>query len=298
MFEIYADGSGTGVGGGRGHIHHVLHTVELFFEWSDDALHHCFGVGSGVSGRYPHCRRCYIRKLFDRQLTKSYEAYNNDIALEIVRRYCERSGGIELQTYSSPRSGMQRIREWQPDVVLLDIEMSGTSGIELARQLPTSCCLIFTTAYAQYALEGFEVNAVDFLHKPFFYERFERAMQKARQWVRMHDLLRTSESAVRQLLLKSDYKTISVSIDTILYIESIDNYVKVHLANGTSMLSKIPLHIVEGQLPQGEFIRIHRSFLVARCRIARFSKTEIILEKDGKALPIGRKYMDNLKLLF
>ena len=182
-------------------------------------------------------------------------------------------------------------------MVLLDIEMSGTSGIELARQLPTSCCLIFTTAYAQYALEGFEVNAVDFLHKPFFYERFERAMQKARQWVRMHDLLRTSESAVRQLLLKSDYKTISVSIDTILYIESIDNYVKVHLANGTSMLSKIPLHIVEGQLPQGEFIRIHRSFLVARCRIARFSKTEIILEKDGKALPIGRKYMDNLKLL-
>ena len=193
---------------------------------------------------------------------------------------------------------MQRIREWQPDVVLLDIEMSGTSGIAQARQQPTSCCLIFTTAYAQYALEGFEVNAVDFLHKPFFYERFERAMQKARQWVRMHDLLRTSESAVRQLLLKSDYKTISVSIDTILYIESIDNYVKVHLANGTSMLSKIPLHIVEGQLPQGEFIRIHRSFLVARCRIARFSKTEIILEKDGKALPIGRKYMDNLKLLF
>ena len=183
-------------------------------------------------------------------------------------------------------------------MVLLDIEMSGTSGIELARQLPTSCCLIFTTAYAHYALEGFEVNAVDFLHKPFFYERFERAMQKARQWVRMHDLLRTSESAVRQLLLKSDYKTISVSIDTILYIESIDNYVKVHLANGTSMLSKIPLHIVEGQLPQGEFIRIHRSFLVARYRIARFSKTEIILEKDGKALPIGRKYMDNLKLLF
>ena len=115
--------------------------------------------------------------------------------------------------------------------------------------------------------------------------------------MRMHDLLRTSESAVRQLLLKSDYKTISVSIDTILYIESIDNYVKVHLANGTSMLSKIPLHIVEGQLPQGEIIRIHRSFLVARCRIARFSKTEIILEKDGKALPIGRKYMDNLKLL-
>lgn len=111
------------------------------------------------------------------------------IALSIISRYCEQHGGIELETYSSPRIGMQRIRNWLPDVVFLDIEMNGTSGIELARQLPQSCCLIFTTAYAHYALEGFEVNAVDFLHKPFFYERFNRAMQRAEQWLRMHDLL-------------------------------------------------------------------------------------------------------------
>ena len=219
------------------------------------------------------------------------------IALEIVRRYCERSGGMELETYSSPRVGMQRIRECHPDVVLLDIEMNGTSGIELAKQIPPSCCLIFTTAYAHYALDGFEVNAVDFLHKPYFYERFERVMQKAQQWIHMHDLLRASKSSERQLMLKSDYKTIAVSIDNILYVESVDNYVKVHLADGSSLLSKIPLHIVESQLPQDEFIRIHRSFLVARCRIASFSRSEIIMDKDGKSLPVGRKYMDSVKLL-
>ena len=219
------------------------------------------------------------------------------IALEIVRRYCERSGGMELETYSSPRVGMQRIRECHPDVVLLDIEMNGTSGIELAKQIPPSCCLIFTTAYAHYALDGFEVNAVDFLHKPYFYERFERAMQKAQQWIHMHDLLRASKSSERQLMLKSDYKTIAVSIDNILYVESVDNYVKVHLADGSSLLSKIPLHIVESQLPQDEFIRIYRSFLVARCRIASFSRSEIIMDKDGKSLPVGRKYMDSVKLL-
>ena len=219
------------------------------------------------------------------------------IALEIVRRYCERSGGMELETYSSPRVGMKRIRECHPDVVLLDIEMNGTSGIELAKQIPPSCCLIFTTAYAHYALDGFEVNAVDFLHKPYFYERFERAMQKAQQWIHMHDLLRASKSSERQLMLKSDYKTIAVSIDNILYVESVDNYVKVHLADGSSLLSKIPLHIVESQLPQDEFIRIHRSFLVARCRIASFSRSEIIMDKDGKSLPVGRKYMDSVKLL-
>ncbi len=172
------------------------------------------------------------------------------IALSIISQYCERHGGVVLETFSSPRLGMQRVRECQPDIVFLDIEMNGTSGIELARQLPPSCCLIFTTAYAHYALDGFEVNAVDFLYKPYFYERFERAMQKAEQWLRMHDLLNISESAARQLLLKSEYKNVALSVDTILYIESIDNYVKVHLTDGSSVLSKIPLRSIEEQLPQ------------------------------------------------
>lgn len=214
------------------------------------------------------------------------------IALSIIERYCERRGGIELETFSKPLVGMQRIRECPPDIVLLDIEMNGTSGIELAKQLPASCCLIFTTAYAHYAMDGFEVNAVDFLHKPYFYERFERALQKAQQWLHMHDLLRSSESASRQIVLKSEYRNVSVPIDSILYVESIDNYVRVHLADGSSVLSKMALRTIEEQLPQEEFVRIHRSYLVARCRISSFSRSEVTLSKDGKVLPIGRKYKD------
>ena len=176
------------------------------------------------------------------------------IALSIIRQYCERRGNITLETYSSPRLGMQRIKEWRPDIVFLDIEMNGTSGIELARELPPTCCLIFTTAYAHYALEGFEVNAVDFLHKPYFYDRFDRALQKAEKWLRMNDLLTVSESSSRQLLLKAEYKNVTVSIDTILYIESIDNYVKIHATDDTTLLSKITLRNIEEQLPPGEFI--------------------------------------------
>ena len=203
------------------------------------------------------------------------------IALSIISRYCERRGGMTLETYSAPRIGMQRIREWQPDIVLLDIEMNGTSGIELARQLPPSCCLIFT-------------NAVDFLHKPYFYERFDRAMRKAKQWLQMHDLLRVSESAARQIILKSEYRNVTLSVGSILYVESIDNYVKVHLADSTSVFSKIPLRSMEEQLPRGEFIRIHRSFLVARNRIASFTRSEVTLTKNGKTLPIGKKYLDDV----
>lgn len=216
------------------------------------------------------------------------------IALSIISQYCERRGGIMLETYTSPRIGMQRIREWLPDIILLDIEMNGTSGIELARQIPSSCCLIFTTAYANYALEGFEVDAVDFLHKPYFYERFDRAMRKAEQWLQMHDLLRVSESAARQIILKSEYRNVTLSVDSILYIESIDNYVQVHLADGTSVFSKISLRNMEAQLPQGEFIRIHRSFVVARSRIVGFSRSEVTLSKNGKTLPIGKKYLTDV----
>lgn len=219
------------------------------------------------------------------------------IALGIVRQYCERRGDVMLETFSSPRLGMARIREWRPDVVFLDIEMNGVSGIELARQLPPECCLIFTTAYAHYALEGFELDAVDFLHKPYFYDRFERSMQRAEAWLRMHDLLHAATSSSRQLTLKSEYRNVTFPVDTILYVESVGNYVEVHLADGSSLRSKIPLRSVEEQLPPGEFIRIHRSFLVSKRRIGRYSRTEVVLAKGGKSLPVGKKYADDLLTL-
>lgn len=219
------------------------------------------------------------------------------IALSIVRQYCERRGGIELETFSSPCRGMRRVQEWRPDVVLLDIEMNGTSGLALARELPPSCCLIFTTAYAHYALDGFEANAVDFLHKPYFYDRFERAMLKAEQWLRMHDLLAVAASSSRRLLLKADYKNVSVAVDTILYIESLDNYVRIHSADGAAVTSKISLRTVEEQLPAGEFVRIHRSFVVPRNRIAKFSRTEVVLTNGGKNLPVGKTYAEEVTAL-
>lgn len=230
-------------------------------------------------------------------MTRCIAIDDEPIALSIISRYCEQRGNITLETYSSPRLGMQRVCEWKPDIVFLDIEMNGMSGIEMARRLPASCCLIFTTAYAHYALEGFEVNAIDFLHKPYFYERFDRAMQKAEQWLRMHDLLHASESASRQLQLKSEYRNITISVDSIVYMESVDNYVKFHLTDGTSVLSKIPLQRVEAQLSEKEFVRIHRSFIVARSRIFSFTRSEVILKKNGKRLPVGKKYAERMMKL-
>ena len=95
------------------------------------------------------------------------------MALEILSSFCQRYGNIELTTFNNPISGMDRVRKMKPDLLFLDIEMGDVNGVELARDLPQGTLLIFTTAYAEYALDGFDLNAVDFLHKPFSYGRFE-----------------------------------------------------------------------------------------------------------------------------
>lgn len=103
------------------------------------------------------------------------------MALLVIEQFCQRKGGIELTTFSEPIIGLEEIRHNEPDLVFLDIQMNSINGLEIADTLPEKCCFIFTTAYAQYALEGFNLDAVDFLHKPFSYERFEVALEKARR---------------------------------------------------------------------------------------------------------------------
>lgn len=154
------------------------------------------------------------------------------------------------------------------------------------------------TAYAHYALDGFEANAIDFLHKPFFYERFCRAIDKAEQWLQMRRLLDASRTDGPVITLKSDYKNVTVAVGSIVFIESIDNYVKLHLADGGTLLSKMPLYSIESQLPPADFLRIHRSFIVARCRVSSFTRTELELKGLGRRLPIGKKYAADVARAF
>lgn len=212
------------------------------------------------------------------------------IALEIITQYCNRYGNIQLETFSSPLLGMQRIKETHPEIVFLDIEMNGTSGIELAKELPPECCLIFTTAFAQYAVDGFEANAVDFLHKPYFYDRFRRALDKAVTQLRMNQLLSLSESPERRIVLKVEYKNVTVSLDEILYIEAMDNYVKLFRAGKPTVVSQISMKNIEKLLPKDEFLRVHRSFIVAKNKISKYSKQQIELTHTDAIIPVGKKY--------
>lgn len=167
------------------------------------------------------------------------------MALLVIEQFCHRLGGLDLECFSEPHVGLEAIRRTSPDLVFLDIEMNGINGLEIARSLPSECRLIFTTAHAQYALEGFELDAVDFLHKPFAYERFERAVNKALQQIGD----KSDRSAVESVTLKQEYSNVVIPIDEILYLEAMENYTKVHRRNGRYILSRTSLKKTAELLP-------------------------------------------------
>lgn len=220
---------------------------------------------------------------------------DESVALSIVSKFCERRGGIKLETYTVPQKGLARIQELRPDIVMLDIEMNGMSGLDIGHQLPDSTCLIITTAYSHYAVDGYDMDAVDFLQKPYFYERFVRAIEKAERWLVARDLMLGTPVGTKNITVKAEYKNISIPTDIISYVESLENYVCIHKIDGTKLKSKVPLHVVESMLPSEDFVRIHRSYLIARHRVQNFTSTEVSISGEDRPLPIGKKYADGFK---
>ena len=211
------------------------------------------------------------------------------IALEIISRFCERMGDIELLTFSEPDKGIQAVETVHPDIVFLDIEMNDVNGLQIARQLNEDICCIFTTAYMEYALDGFNLDAVDFLHKPFSYERFVTAVEKA---VRRADYNRMTNEK-KCIVVKQDYNNIPIRIKDIEYIEAMENYSKIHTSDGHMIVARNSLKSLYDQLEKTRFIRIHKSFIVPASAIKSYTRQNLQLV-SGTTLPIGRQYADNL----
>lgn len=209
------------------------------------------------------------------------------IALSVISQFCLRSGGIDLLVYSEPQEGLQAIIDRQPDIVFLDIEMDCLNGLDIARKLPASTCFIFTTAYIRYALDGFDLDAVDFLHKPFSYERFKIAVEKAMR------RLGYARNVNDSIVVKQEYNNVVIPCSDILYIEAMENYCKIFRRKGHYTLSRMSLKAMAELLPPCKFIRIHRSFIVPIDSIQNFNKQELRLT-SGQTLPIGRQYAEKV----
>lgn len=220
------------------------------------------------------------------------------IALSIITNFCERYGDIELTTFTNPEEGMGAIISETPDLVFLDIEMNDYSGLELARQLPEYSLFIFTTAHANYALDGYEVRAVDFLHKPFSYQRFKTALSRIEQILTVRAKAKSIDDIPDSIInLKVEYQNVSIKPKDIIYVEGMDNYIKIFTHSNKPILTKMSIKAFMELLPEKDFIRIHRSFVVAKNRIIAYTKQQVKLNGANLiSLPVGRIYGEDLFL--
>ena len=216
------------------------------------------------------------------------------IALLVIKQFCERKGNMVLETFSEPEVGLQQIVREKPDIVFLDIEMDNVSGLEVARMLPPECTLIFTTAHAKYALDGFELDAVDFLHKPIAYGRFERADEKAMLHVGVHADSAHHSPLAEAIVVKQDYSNINIPIDDIFYVEALENYSKIFRLSGSNVIARLNIKTIHEMLPADRFVRVHRSYLIPLDRVQQFSRQEIRLEGLSRPIPVGRRYAREL----
>lgn len=213
------------------------------------------------------------------------------IALAIIRQFCQRMDGLDLETFTNPVDGMERVRQICPDILFLDIELNGLSGIDLARGLSKEVALIFTTAYSKFALDGFELDAVDFLHKPFSFSRFERAILKAKERISLHKFVREQYGQEKEITLKVEYKNMIIHSSDIAYIEAMDNYTRVYLFDKKPVLSQTSMKGMLELLPTEDFIRVHKSFIVPVSQIVSYTRRMLVLNYRQVQIPIGRVYV-------
>lgn len=222
------------------------------------------------------------------------------LAIGLLESYVKKTPFLELQnSYSSAFQAMDTLKENPVDVLFLDIQMPELNGLEFARMLPESTRVIFTTAFEQYAIDGFRVNALDYLLKPISYTDFLMAVNKAVKWF---ELNRLSQGGVSQMpnnagedfiCVKSDYKLYQINLNDILYIEGLKDYVKIYLeGKERPLISLVSMKSMEEKLPSDRFMRVHRSFIVQKSKIKVIDKFRIVFGKTY--IPVSESYKQAL----
>lgn len=230
------------------------------------------------------------------------------LALRQIKSYIDRTDSLELVATCRNAFEAQNVLATEAvDLIFVDINMPDMSGLDFVRSLTTTHYIVFTTAHAEFALEGFKLNAIDYLLKPFDYNEFMKATQKAISLVDLVDRCHAAESAVAQneaeeadkeyISVKADYKTQLVKIADIVYLESAGEYVRLHIEGSSTITTLFRLKNMETSLPQDTFLRVHRSYIVNIKRIASYTKGRIFLD-NGEYIPLGENYKERFFEIF
>lgn len=207
------------------------------------------------------------------------------LALEVVKNLAAKVPFVELKaTFTNAFEGIGYLQHHKTDLLFLDIKMPDISGIELSKSLQNPPMIIFTTAYTEHAVEGFEVDAVDYLLKPFSLARFVRACTKANE---LYSLKNSRDAELNYIFLKDGYEQVKLLLDDILYIEAAGNYLTVVLPQHKITTRMTVAEIIE-MLPSQKFSRIHRSYIVANDKVERYNRQSVFIA--GREVPIGSNY--------
>lgn len=190
--------------------------------------------------------------------------------------------------FSSAVHALEELKSSEVNLIFLDIQMPDFNGLEFSKQVPMQTKIIFTTAFSEYAIDGYKVNAIDYLLKPFSYSEFLEAAQKALNWFKL--IQKADENTENEsFFVKSEYKNIQIFFSDILYIEGLKDYIKIYTQkNSKPIITLMNLKSIEEILPKKLFMRIHRSYIIAINKIKELNKSQVKI--GDKIIPIGETY--------
>ncbi|SHJ56419.1 LytR/AlgR family response regulator transcription factor [Pseudozobellia thermophila] len=227
------------------------------------------------------------------------------LAVDILREYCKKLDFLELEgTFTNPLDSIPVIKEKNIDLIFCDIEMPQMNGIDFIDSLDNRPFFIFTTAYPHYAVDGFELNAVDYLVKPIRYGRFVKAVSRAqglfskRKEVNDSHIFSSSgdpEKSDNFIFVKAEYENVKVRIDDIKYVQGLKDYLKIHVTQSNKpILTLMSFKELHDKLPQHQFERAHKSFLININHIGSIQRNRVVI--DDIRIPIGESYKANFLL--
>jgi len=209
------------------------------------------------------------------------------IALEVIKAHCNRIPFINLtHTFTQASKAEHYLKQYPVDLIFLDIQMPDINGINFYKNIKQEIMAVFTTAFSEYAVNGFQVNAIDYLLKPIKFNRFQAACEKANEYA---EFLKSKHSTQQNTLsVRSEYALVKIAFSDILYLETMGDYIKIHCINRTPFSTIMSMKKMVEKLPKEEFKRVHRSFTVNQQAITSVRGKHIII-KDV-VIPIGKTY--------
>jgi DNA-binding LytR/AlgR family response regulator len=219
---------------------------------------------------------------------------DEELALELLEDNISKIPYLQLAAkFNDPLKAIQFLQEENIDLVFLDIQMPGLTGLQFIKSFPQKCMYIFTTAYEKYALEGYHLNVVDYLLKPVSLDRFVQACTKALELSQLKNKSSVIPVGTQPsyFFINADYSLIKINFADVIWVEGLKDYIKIHLKSTSKVIvSKMSMKSIEEQLPSSVFLRIHKSYIISKEYVTSLKKSSIFIE--NMELPVGDTYKE------